>query len=203
MQKVLRIAIAAVALAAGGACSSQAKGEIATTTVFQEPTTIVNPTTTTTVDPLTADVAAIKALYRGIIDASSSYGIAGYAKAQGEAAYSLGGWDVDSVTCAWRKILASQIGAKTQNYDEWVKSFTDERLIPQDVLDPASIDPTPGWVLNGESAEHGGGSVPAGRIYVLTLETLGEKHIAHATVIDGKAYDFPQGCQASPAEPPG
>ena len=148
----------------------------------------------TTVDQLTADTAAIKTMWRSLIDGANNDKTAFYQSGV-DAAYPVGGWDMESITCTWRTSYAKELGEPVMTVDEWLKLQWSKRP-PQFILDAATIEATPGWVLaaGATNPAFGHGSVPDGRIYVMNGESDGVKKQVHATVIDGKAYDFPHSC---------
>ena len=62
-------------------------------------------------------------------------------------------------------------------------------LVEFGVLVGGTVEAADGWMVP-DAGQPGGGEVPDGRIYILTVEGLRLREV-HATVIDGQAYFFP------------
>ncbi len=153
---------------------------------------------TASVDTTVADVAAITALWRSHNNAGRSGGWRAFYQDLAETAYPEGAWNLESITCYDRLIQDRRVG-RHLTVEQYLTALNTQGPPPEQMVDPARIEPSPGWVLGSADATVGGGKVPSGGIYVMTLRQTPDhppttQTRAHATVIAGTAYWFPFSC---------
>ena len=188
----------AIVVLTGAGCGSRAT----VSTPVTRPPTVGVPTTvaqtTTSLATVAADTAAIEALWRAHSEAGRIGGWRGFYQELADTAYPYGAWNMESITCYDRLVRGNRQG-RHLSVEEFLTALDRQGPPPQQTVDTASIEPSPGWALGSANAAVGGGKVPSGGLYVMTLiqkpngPPTTPVH-AHATVIAGMAYWFPFSC---------
>ena len=193
----------AIVVLAGTGCGSKATVSTPVTlppavTVPPAATTATTALTTTSSDTMAADTAAIEALWRAHSDAGRRGGWRAFYQVLADTAYPQGAWNLKSITCYDRLVRGNRQG-RHLTVDDFLAALDLQGPPPVQTVDPATIQPSPGWALGSADAAVGGGRVPPGGLYVMTLtqKPSGPPTLpvhAHVTVIAGIAYWFPFSC---------
>jgi hypothetical protein len=189
----LGLAGAILGLTACGPATEQGSGNSA-----PQPPSTSAPSTTTT-DPKAADIAAIKTMYHAQNDAWNNSVDDGL-ETEAATSYPPGQVTKSNILCGFQGDLPGSTGLLSEADMLYLLQIDKERRT--NIPDESTIEAQPGWVPPSNRFLTGG-KVPDGRIYVYTLEQstaerdsapVSYKSQVHATVIDGKAYDFPRAC---------
>ncbi len=198
MRPSVRAVLLALVVLAGAACGSKATVSTPVTlpAVVTVPATV--GVTTTSLDTLAADTAAIETLWRDHSAAGRTGGWRAFYQVLADTAYPQGAWNLQSITCYDRLVRGNRQG-RHLSVDDFLAELDLQGPPPVQSVVPTTIEPSPGWALGSADAAVGGGRVPSGGLYVMTLEQRpsGPPTLAvhtHVTVIAGTAYWFPFSC---------